>query len=195
MENKIIIVSGLPRSGTSMMMMMLEAGGIPLLTDSLRTPDVDNPKGYYEFEPVKSLHKGNNQWLPQAAGKAVKVVSSLLKFLPLDHRYKVIFMKRRIDEILASQTKMIRNRQENSDRASDAKMSKLFDKHLQEILPWLDAQEHIDYIEISYNDILQKPEAAVSALPAFLDFPLDTGRMIATIDRSLYRQKSGVSST
>ena len=189
-KNEIIIVSGLPRSGTSLMMMLLEAGGIPILTDNLRTSDVDNPKGYYEFEPVKSMPKGNNQWLSQATGKAVKVISSLLKFLPPDHCYKIILMRRRIDEIMASQARMIRNRQENSDRISDAEMSMLFEKHLHDISAWLKRQDYIEHIEISYNEILRAPETAHSVLSSFLDHALDTDQMISMIDRSLYRQKS-----
>lgn len=191
-KNEIVIVSGLPRSGTSLMMMLLEAGGIPLLTDHLRTPDADNPKGYYEYEPVKSMPTGNNQWLSQATGKAVKVISSLLKFLPPDHCYKVILMRRRIDEIMASQARMIRNRQENSVSTSDVEMSKLFERHLHDISTWLISRNYIKYIEISYNGILSEPENALSVLPTFLDKPLDIDQMISKIDRSLYRRKSGL---
>ncbi len=189
-RNEIIVVSGLPRSGTSMMMMMLDAGGIEILTDNVRTADVDNPKGYYEFERVKSLSKGDTQWLPQAQGKAVKIISSLLKFLSPEYRYKIIFMRRRIDEIMASQSRMIDNRQENSARVPDAEMSNLYEKHLQATLAWLKGEDYIEHIEISYNDILREPENTLSALPSFLEYPLDTDRIISTIDRSLYRQKS-----
>jgi hypothetical protein len=99
----VTVVSGLPRSGTSMMMKMLEAGGIPPLTDKLRTADDDNPKGYYEFERVKQMDKGDTAWMADAQGKTVKVISQLLKFMPSAYEYKVIFMRRNMSEILASQ--------------------------------------------------------------------------------------------
>src|ERR671923_2816349 len=104
--DSIIVVSGLPRSGTSMMMKMLAAGKIELFTDNLRVADEDNPEGYFEFERVKKLKDGDFAWLPGAQGKAVKVISALLEFLPSEFNYQVIFMRRRMSEILASQRKM-----------------------------------------------------------------------------------------
>ena len=98
-KEPIVIVSGLPRSGTSMMMKMLEAGGIPPLTDEIREADTDNPKGYYEFERVKKLDKGDIAWLPEAEGKSVKVISALLKHLPAEYDYRIIFMRREMTRI------------------------------------------------------------------------------------------------
>ena len=109
----IVVVSGLPRSGTSMMMKMLEAGGIPPVTDELRTADDDNPKGYYEFERVKQMDKGDTAWVADAQGKVVKVISALLKHLPSSHNYQVIFLRRHMSEILASQRKMLIRRGED----------------------------------------------------------------------------------
>src|SRR5687768_8758894 len=104
----IVVVSGLPRSGTSMAMKMLEAGGLSVVTDGLRTPDEDNPKGYYEDERVKRLHKEPDKtWLHEARGKVVKIISFLLKSLPPDHNYKVVLMQRNLREIVASQNKML----------------------------------------------------------------------------------------
>ena len=108
----IVIVSGLPRSGTSMMMKMLEAGGIPLLTDSIRQADEDNPKGYYEFERAKKLPDGDTAWLKEARGKAVKIIAALLMELPQGYTYQVLFMHRNIQEVLASQSKMLARRGE-----------------------------------------------------------------------------------
>src|SRR5262245_34269287 len=115
----IIIVSGLPRSGTSMMMKILEAGGLPVLTDALRTADDDNPKGYYEYERVKQLDKGDQAWLAEAEGKVVKVISALLTQLPATHQYRVIFMQRKLAEVLASQRKMLIHRGEPTDAVDD----------------------------------------------------------------------------
>ena len=119
----ITVVSGLPRSGTSMMMKMLAAGGIPPLTDALRAADRDNPKGYYEFERVKQLDKGDTAWLPLAQGKVVKVISFLLQYLPPDQTYQVVFLRRNIDEILASQRKMLIHRGEDPDQMDDAQVA------------------------------------------------------------------------
>src|SRR4026209_2745330 len=94
----IVVVSGLPRSGTSMMMQMLQAGGLEILTDAVRTPDGSNPKGYFEFEAVKDLDKGQAPaWLAGARGKAVKIVSSLVRWLPESNDYQVIFMQRNLN--------------------------------------------------------------------------------------------------
>src|SRR5262249_56905877 len=112
----IVVVSGLPRSGTSLMMQMLQVGGMPLLIDDLRPPDADNPNGYWEYEPVKCLQQ-DNFWIPKAEGKAVKVISALLQYLPPQHTYKIIFMQRPLPEILASQTVMLERRGAPSGKA------------------------------------------------------------------------------
>ena len=102
----IVVVSGLPRSGTSMMMQMLEAGGMEVMTDGLRAADEDNLKGYFEYETVKALHTDRN-WLPEARGKAVKIISELLKYLPETQTYRIIFLRRALEEVLASQDRML----------------------------------------------------------------------------------------
>ena len=188
LRKQIIIVSGLPRSGTSLMMNMLQAGGIPILADDLRKADIDNPKGYLEFEPVKSLNKQSKcDWLSQAKGKAVKVVSILLKYLPDDYQYKVIFMRRRTKEILASQSQMIQNQGKNITDAADLQNSRLFEKHLETTLHWLQ-QNHMDHLEVDYNSILEDPENTIAPIPAFLNqHNIDLDSMISVIDPSLYR--------
>ena len=131
-QETITIVSGLPRSGTSMMMKILEAGGLEVLTDNLRTADEDNPKGYYEFERVKKL-KEDQAWLDDAKGKVVKIISAILKDLPPDYNYKIVFMYRKIEEILASQKKMLIRRGEPTDKTSDEKMTEVFESHLKQV--------------------------------------------------------------
>src|SRR5262245_15575927 len=106
MSAEIIVVSGLPRSGTSLMMQMLDNGGIEVVTDNVRAADTDNPRGYYELEKVKRV-KQDASWLPQARGKAFKMVSQLLYDLPASERYLVVFMERDFDEMLLSQEKML----------------------------------------------------------------------------------------
>ncbi len=184
----IIIVSGLPRSGTSMTMKLLEAGGIPPLTDHIRTPDSDNPGGYYEFEQAKKLREGDVAWLPQAQGKAVKVIAALLTCLPAGFEYRVLFMRRKIDEVLASQAKMLDNRGEDSD-VDDATMADLFQKHLQQVRAWMNSQPNLLYLDIDYNAMLADPVPYVRQINQFLGGHLDEAAMVAVVDPSLYRQR------
>lgn len=186
----VVIVSGLPRSGTSMMMKMLEAGGLPPLTDSIRTADSDNPKGYYEFERVKQLDKGDTDWLPTADGKAVKVISALLKYLPDDYNYRVIFVRRNMPEILASQRKMLVNRGEDPDKMDDAQMAMLFDKHVQAVETWMAEQPNFETLYVHYSDFLTDPVSNASEVNAFLDGRLDEQAMVTVVDPSLYRNRA-----
>jgi len=142
------IVSGLPRSGTSMMMRMLDVGGMEVLIDRIRKADQDNPRGYYEFERVKQIEH-DKSWLPDAEGKVVKIISQLLRHLPSDYQYKVVFMRRDMEEILASQRQMLLRRGEKTDRISDDKLAELFRQHVQRVESWLDAQPNVDVIYVS----------------------------------------------
>jgi hypothetical protein len=187
-QETITIVSGLPRSGTSMMMKMLDAGGMQVLTDNIRTADEDNPKGYYEFERVKKIET-DRLWLKDARGKAVKMISALLKHLPRDYNYKVIFMRRKMDEILASQKQMLVRREEATDAVSDEKMAELFRRHLRQVTTWLDEQPNLDVIYVNYNEILANPVERVQEIDRFLGHTLDTQSMVSVIDKSLYRQR------
>lgn len=188
-KQEIVVVSGLPRSGTSMMMKMLEAGGIPPLTDEIRTADKDNPKGYYEFERVKKLDKGDTEWLPQAEGKVVKVISALLAHLPEDYRYKIIFMQRHMPEILASQRKMLVHRGEDADNMDDERMAELFTKHLRTVEQQMSQQENIDVLYVHYSDALQDPQTAAERVVKFLGRDLDVERMVGIVDPNLYRNR------
>lgn len=189
-EDMIIIVSGLPRSGTSMMMKMLDAGGIPPLTDEIRTADTDNPRGYYEFERVKKLDKGDTAWLVEAQGKAVKVISMLLKHLPPDYTYRVIFMQRHLEETLASQKRMLNHRDKPTETVSDEELKTLFQKHLQQIEAWLTSQPNLRVLYVNYNALLADPTEHVQQLNRFLGGQLDEEKMIAVIDPKLYRQRA-----
>jgi hypothetical protein len=194
MENEaIIVVSGLPRSGTSMMMKMLVSGGIEALTDNLRTADEDNPKGYFEFEKVKELER-EVDWLADARGRVVKIISKLLKHLPADHNYRVVFMRRKMDEILASQRQMLIRRGTPADTVSDRKMAEIFERHLRDVEAWLDKQPNIDVLYINYNETLADPAPAIERINRFLGDRLDTAAMAEVVDSALYRNKSGESS-
>ena len=185
----IIVVSGLPRSGTSMMMKMLDEGGVPIVTDSIRAADEDNPNGYFEFEPVKALTAGQHQWLSDADGKTVKVVSALLEHLPPEHHYKILFMERAIQEILASQQKMLARRGETS-RTSDAEMEAQFREHLAAIKFWLARQPNMDVLYVDYNRLLSNPDSTCQAIAAFVGVPVDVSRMRGVPNERLYRNRA-----
>lgn len=188
-KKEVIIVSGLPRSGTSMMMKMLEAGGLPVMTDNIRTADDDNPKGYYEFERAKQLPKGDKAWVKDAQGKVVKVISALLQHLPNDYSYKVVFMQRKMEEVLASQNKMLVRRGEPIDRTTDIKMAALYQKHLKKIEGWLNSQRNISIFYAPYNEILANPQSHVEKINHFFDNKLDSDAMLAIVDPNLYRNR------
>jgi len=184
----ITVVSGLPRSGTSMTMKMLEAGGILPLTDHIRTADSDNPKGYYEFERAKKLKEGDVAWLPEAEGKAVKIIAALLTHLPANYEYRVLFMRRKIEEVLASQGKMLENRGEES-KVDDTTMADLFAKHLQQVEAWMNSQSNLQYLDVDYNAMLADPLPYIKRINQFLDNTLDEGQMAAVVDPSLYHHR------
>lgn len=185
----IVVVSGLPRSGTSLMMKMVETGGIPVLIDGIRTADTDNPKGYYEFERVKELDKGDKDWLPDAQGKVVKVISALLEHLPEGYTYKVIFMRRNIPEVLASQKKMLVHREEETDAVSDEELTMMYQKHLAGVERWLAEQPGVSTLYVHYNAIMSDPSDHVRSINQFLGGNLDVDAMNTVIDPNLYRNR------
>jgi hypothetical protein len=189
LHDSIIVVSGLPRSGTSMMMAMLEAGGIPLLVDGERMADEDNPKGYYEFERVKNLQDGEVNWLSQARGKAIKIISYLLLKVPASYYYQVIFIHRKIDEILSSQKKMLLNRGEDPNKVNDSELESILRNHLKMVEDWMRTQSNLRHIDVDYNRILKNPEADIERIATFLGIPLNLEGMRSIIDPNLYRQR------
>ena len=184
----VTVVSGLPRSGTSMMMRMLEAGGLPVMTDRLREADDDNPRGYYEFEPVKKT-KEDSSWLDQAPGKVVKMVYRLLYDLPDGYVYRVLFMRRRMEEVLASQKKMLERKGEPGDAVSDEQMARMFRKQLDEFHSWIRQQPRFHVVEIDYNEMLENPAHQVDRINAFLGGQLDTESMCRVVEPALYRNR------
>jgi hypothetical protein len=189
MEKKsVIVVSGLPRSGTSMMMKMLEAGGVSVLVDNIRKADEDNPKGYYEFERVKQIQT-DKEWLEDAHGKVVKMVSALLKNLPDGYLYKVIFMRRKMEEILASQKKMLERQGKPTDDVSDERLAKLYEQHLKEMEAWFGTKSNFDILYVSYNDVLRNPAKNARAVNEFLGHSLNVENMVRVVDKLLYRQR------
>jgi hypothetical protein len=186
--DRVIIVSGLPRSGTSMMMQMLEAGGTEIVTDGIRQADNDNPKGYYEFEKVKKMREGT-QWLDGCAGKAVKMVSPLLPQLPDGRKYRVIFMKRDLREVLSSQNVMLKRLGRQGANISDEEMIEKFSAHLNQIRDWLAKKDNFDVIYINFKDVVRHPHETAVTVKNFLGQPMDTAAMGKVVEQKLYRQK------
>jgi hypothetical protein len=186
----IVVVSGLPRSGTSMIMKMLEAGGLSVLTDGMRTADEDNPKGYYEVERVKDLARETDKgWLTEARGKGIKVISFLLKSLPSTFNYKVVFIRRDLEEVLASQRKMLARRSETEETAPE-RMRALFEDDLWRASYQLKRRPEFESIELHYSAVLARPLEEARRLSAFLGGGLDAEAMAAAVDPQLYRNRA-----
>ena len=186
MDKRIIIVSGLPRSGTSLMMQMLDNGGVPVVTDHIRRADQDNPRGYYEYERVKRI-KEDVSWLPESRGKAFKMVSQLLYELPASERYGIIFMERDLDEMLISQEKMLARL--NKPSAPRAALERAFREHLRKVRGWLAGQANIEVLSVSYNNLVERPEEEAERVSAFLGGNADKESMSKTVDPLLYRNR------
>jgi hypothetical protein len=186
----IVVVSGLPRSGTSMMMRMLEAGGLAILADGERSADIDNPKGYFELERIKHLeHETDKSYLRAARGKAVKVISFLIKELPDENDYRVLFMRRDLDEVLTSQQKMIdRLARPDADAGAEA-MKEAFRNDIARVRVLCRSRPNFELIEIRYQDAVADPAAASRAVNGFLGGRLDEAAMRAAVEESLYRNR------
>jgi len=189
----VIVVSGLPRSGTSMAMKMLEAGGVPIFTDRLRVADEDNPNGYYELERVKNLGKETDfSWLSEAEGKAIKIVSHLIRSLPGMFRYKVVFLNRAVGEVVASQNKMLSRGGKKWDPSMDQRVAALFEQHLREVKTWMESQPNLEVLQLNYAEVVTNPEAEAERMSGFLGLDLDWKEMARAVDPGLYRNRLGL---
>jgi hypothetical protein len=188
-RNYVIIVSGLPRSGTSMMMKAIHEGGIEPIIDHIRKADEDNPKGYYEFEPVKKT-KEDASWLADASGKVVKMVYRLLYDLPADYQYRVIFMQRDLKEVLDSQNIMLQRSGKAGGAIPDQQMSALFTTELNKCEKWLAEQPNFKVLYINHRDMINEGRTQAQKVNDFLDGGLDTDAMAATVDPALYRNRN-----
>ena len=185
----IVVVSGLPRSGTSMAMKMLEAGGLPIVQDGVRSADEDNPKGYYELERVKDLALETDwSWLTDSRGRGIKIVSYLLKELPGHLNYKVIFIRRDLREVLASQAKMLGRRGEESE-TEDQRMMELFESDLWKIHYLMRNRPQFEALTLNYTEVLATPLEKARQIRDFLGFELDVEKMAGVVDPDLYRNR------
>jgi hypothetical protein len=184
----ITIVSGLPRSGTSLMMQMLAAGGMPILSDGERQADTDNPKGYLEWERIKQLPK-EPAIIAEAEGKVVKVISQLLLSLPPSYDYRVIFMQRPLPEVMASQDEMLRRRGTYDAGVDTSAVTRAFRDHLYDVHTWLNRKPHIAVLRLNYHQILREPRKTAESVAKFLGATLDVEAMVRQVDQALYRQR------
>lgn len=185
----ITIVSGLPRSGTSLMMQMLVAGGMSALSDGERRADTDNPRGYLEWERIKQLPTDPG-CITEGEGKVVKVISRLLLSLPAGHEYRVVFMQRPLPEVLKSQDEMLRRRGTYKEGTELAPISAAFEKHLREIYAWLDSKPCLKALRVHYHEVLSRPVDIGQKLAEFLEIELDLQAMAQQVDSSLYRNRA-----
>ena len=185
----VIVVSGLPRSGTSMMMRMLDAAGLEILTDHERSADIDNPKGYYEHERVKNLEGDpDKSWVRGARGKVLKVISHLLKDLPDENFYKIVFMRRDLDEVVASQNKMLERRGEDNP-IDDQATKDYYLRHLIQVKFLVRNRANMEILEVHYRQALDEPDRFVRDVVRFLDGSLDSEAMVSVVDENLYRNR------
>ncbi len=188
-KGTITIVTGLPRSGTSMMMQMLNFGGVEILTDGVRENDINNPKGYYEYEKVKRLHI-DNKWLNEAEGKCVKIVAPLLQFLPTNFHYKIIFMHRDMNEVLRSQQIMLGKEKDVKNNTFPLMLSEAFKKQLEKANTWIKSMPELSVIHINHHDVINNPIEEAENISSFLSLDLDITAMTSAVDKELHRNKS-----
>lgn len=187
-DDYVTIVSGLPRSGTSLMMQMLQAGGMSLLTDGQRVPDEHNPRGYFEHEGVK--HSRNDlSWLEQSDGKVVKVIHLLLPHLPADRNYRVIFMMRDLEEVIISQRAMLKQQGRTAATMTDEVLADIFKKQLATVRHWLANQPNFHVLYVNYRDVIDHPMVVTGQINLFLSGNLLIADMAAAVDPALYRQR------
>jgi hypothetical protein len=185
----IAVVSGLPRSGTSMMMRMIVSGGILALTDGQREPDEDNPLGYFELEAVKST-KADPTWLHGARGKVVKLVHILLPDLPADHTYRIVMMHRNLDEVIASQTKMLARSGKPGAQIAPAALKNIYAAQLETVRRWITSHPNCQVLDVHYDRVIADPASESARVAAFLEIPHAAPAMASAVEKSLYRNRS-----
>ena len=185
----VTVVSGLPRSGTSLAMQMIHAGGIPALTDGQRTSDDSNPRGYFELERVKQL-KQDKSWLDEAAGKVVKVIHLLLAELPDDRPYRVVFMQRDLREVVQSQATMLARSGRAGGQLAPERLIAVYEQQLKTVEQWLAARPNFSVLRVPYAQLVSDPAGVVPTVNAFLGGTLDEARMRAAVDPGLHRNKA-----
>ena len=172
-----------------MMMQMLEAGGMAIVTDHIKKPDEDNPRGYYEYEKVKEIRE-DASWLKNCNGKVIKMVSALLYYLPKGKKYKVIFMVRDMEEMFESQEAMLQRLGGEGVDINYEEMIEKLEKHLLDVKDWVARQRNIEVTYIDYNEVIQNPQRKASLVSQFLKGQVNVEKMSTVVDKSLYRKRN-----
>ena len=181
----VVVVSGLPRSGTSMMMQMLSRGGLPVLSDNKRVADEDNPRGYFEYEKSKNLGT-DASWIPEARGRVVKIVAQLLDQLPSGHDYRIIFMERDLNEVIVSQKRMLERQGKKGAQMEDSDLARVFSEQISRVLVRL-SMRRLPVLRITFSDAICQPEETAARVNAFLGGILEEKSMAAAIEPDLHR--------
>ncbi len=191
LNESLVVVTGLPRSGTSMFMQMLEAGGMNILTDGLREPDEDNPRGYLEFEPVKNLLK-DSTWLLEGRGKVVKIVAPLLSALPAGLPCRIIFTERDLDEVLDSQERMLIRRKQDIVSTPERRqlLKNEYARTTVRVKAMLARRPGTQVLSVGYRDAVADAAAVAEKVNQFLGGGLDVEKMAASVDPSLHRNRT-----
>lgn len=181
--SEILVITGLPRSGTSLMMQIIDKSQIPVLSDGKREKDISNPEGYFELEAVKGI-VADNSFLDAAPGKAVKIVAPLPIYMNLKHKYRIVFMRREMDEILRSQEKML-----SKDQVSEReKFRTIYDFHLKKTYRFFKENE-IPFLDVNYNDLVADPENEIKKLISFCGITTDLEDLVQVVRPELYRNR------
>jgi len=184
----ITVVSGLPRSGTSLMMQMLDAGGMELFSDNIRQPDRSNPRGYCEFERVKSLNR-DSSWLYETEKSAVKIVAHWLHFLPPEFEYSIVFMERELEEVIKSQDEMLKFAGRPARKYNLDLIANSYRRLIEVTKSWLSSQKNINTIYINHHEVITNPSHVAERINKFLGNILNDNQMPSVIDHALYHQK------
>jgi len=185
----VTVVAGLPRSGTSMMMQMIHAGGLPVMSDENRPADVDNPRGYLEYAPAKRLHL-DASWLGEARGKALKVVAQLVPHLSRNHEYRILLIQRDLNEVMASQRVMLDRIAQGEAARSPETLRREYSRQMRRLRVWLERQPNVRTLLLGYHEVLKDSRGTAESISRFLEMPLDVAAMSNAVDHSLQRQKS-----
>ncbi|MCH2173723.1 sulfotransferase [Myxococcota bacterium] len=190
--NVVTVVAGLPRSGTSLLMQMLAAGGMPILSDDVRKPDEDNPRGYLELEATKAL-RDDASFLADGSGRAVKIIAPMLPYLPVQRGrlYRVVFTQRDLEEVLASQTVMLARlgRDPAQTQNENASLRAAFHRQLVNSRDILAQRPDVDTLFVHYPKVVANPMETARAIANFVPADLDPAAMAAAMDRQLHRQR------
>ena len=189
----IVVVSGLPRSGTSMMMKMLSAAGLPIVTDEVRSADDDNPKGYFEYDKTTQL-RSDSSWICDARGKVVKIVAQLIPELPIETedkpvQYRVVFMERDLDEVLASQHTMLNQQGRKGANLEPSRLAGVFKDQLQKVHHFIQ-ERNIPCLVVRHAHAIQEPSSVAESVNNFIGGSLDVDAMAAVVDPTLYRERA-----